>query len=67
MYLRIEMDDEEPGKIGPIDLRCAALYVSLALAALTKGLIGPIFIGAIIFFHILVTGNWKVLRRLQIG
>ena len=34
---------------------------------LTKGLIGIIFTGAIIFVHILVTGNWKVARRLQIG
>ena len=33
----------------------------------TKGLIGLIFPGAIIFVHILITGNWKVLRRLQIG
>ena len=34
---------------------------------LTKGLIGVVFTGAIIFVHILVTGNWKVVKRLQIG
>ena len=67
MYLRITIEEEEPKRIGRVDLRCAALYVSAALAVLTKGLIGLIFPGAIIFVHILITGNWKVLRRLQIG
>ena len=67
MYLRIAIEEEERKRIGRIDLRCAALYTSAALAVLTKGLIGLIFPGAIIFVHILVTGNWKVLRRLQIG
>ena len=67
MYLRIAIEEDEPKRIGPVDLRCAALYTSAALAMLTKGLIGIIFPGAIIFVHILVTGNWKVLRRLQIG
>ena len=50
-----------------MDLRCAALYVCAALGLLSKGLIGIVFPGAIIFFHILLTGNWKVLKRLQIG
>ncbi len=67
MYLRIAIEEEEPKRIGQVDLRCAALYTSAALAMLTKGLIGIIFPGAIIFVHILVTGDWKVLRRLQIG
>ena len=67
MYLRIAIEEEEPKRIGRVDLRCAALYASAALAVLTKGLIGLIFPGAIIFVHILVTGNWKVVRRLQIG
>ena len=67
MYLRIAIEEDEPKRIGPVDLRCAALYTSAALAMLTKGLIGIIFPGAIIFVHILITGNWKVLRRLQIG
>ncbi len=68
MYLRIAVDEEEtPRRIGPVDLRCAGLYASAALAILTKGLIGVVFTVAIIFFHILLTRNWKVLRRLQIG
>ena len=44
-----------------------ALDASLALAVLTKGLIGIVFSGAIIFVHILATGNRQVLKRLQIG
>ncbi|MGA2028179.1 MAG: glycosyltransferase family 39 protein, partial [Syntrophobacteraceae bacterium] len=67
MYLRITTEEGEAKKAGPIDLRCAALYISAALAVLTKGLIGLVFPGAIIFVHILVTGNWKVVKRLQIG
>lgn len=67
MYLRITTEEGGAKKAGPVDLRCAALYISAALAVLTKGLIGVIFPGAIIFVHILVTGNWKVVRRLQIG
>ena len=67
MYLRITTEEGGAKKVGPVDLRCAALYISAALAVLTKGLIGVIFPGAIIFVHILVTGNWKVIRRLQIG
>ncbi len=66
-YARITIEEIEPISIGPIDLWCAALYISAALAVLTKGLIGLIFPGATIFIHILVTGNWKILRRLQIG
>ncbi len=68
MYVRIAIDEEEtPRRIGPVDLRCAGLYASAALAMITKGLIGVVFTGAIIFFHILLTKKWKVLRRLQIG
>lgn len=67
MYLRITIEEDEPKRICGVDLRCAALYASAALGVLTKGLIGLIFPGAIIFVHILITGNWKVLRRLQIG
>ncbi len=67
MYLRIAMEEGGARKAGPVDLRCAALYISTAFALLTKGLIGVIFTGAIIFVHILLTGNWKVLKRLQIG
>jgi len=68
MYLQITVEPEEKTrKIGPIDIRCLGLYASAALAVITKGLIGIVFVGAIIFFHILITGNWKILRRLQIG
>lgn len=67
MYVQISLDTEtEPKRIGPLDLRCAGFYASAALASITKGLTGIVFGGAIIFFHILITGNWKVLRRLQI-
>lgn len=68
MYLRITLEEQEaPRRIGPVDLRCAALYIAAALAVLTKGLVGIIFAGAIIFMHLLITGNWRVLRKLQIG
>jgi len=67
VYSRITIDEVEPENVGPIDLWCAALYISAALAVLTKGLIGIIFTGATIFVHILITGNWKALKRLQIG
>ncbi|SPF37207.1 putative Glycosyl transferase family 39 [Syntrophobacter sp. SbD1] len=67
LYTLIIIEGIEPKRIGPIDLRCAGFFISAALAVLSKGLIGLIFTGAIIFFHILVTGNWKTLRRLQIG
>ncbi|HIJ76273.1 MAG TPA: glycosyltransferase family 39 protein [Deltaproteobacteria bacterium] len=67
MYLRLTTEEGDAKKAGPVDLRCAAFYISAALAVLTKGLIGVIFPGAIIFVHIMVTGNWKVIRRLQIG
>jgi len=67
MYLRITTEEEGAKKIGPVDPRCAALYISAALAVLTKGLIGVVFPCAIIFIHILATGNRKVVKRLQIG
>jgi 4-amino-4-deoxy-L-arabinose transferase-like glycosyltransferase len=67
VYARITIGEAEPEYVGPIDLWCVAFYISAALAVLTKGLIGLIFPGAAIFIHILVTGNWKALRRLQLG
>lgn len=68
MYLRIVTEPEaEAKRAGPVDLRCAGLFASAALAMLSKGLIGLVFVSAIILVHILVTGNWRVLRRLQIG
>ncbi|MCE5333015.1 MAG: glycosyltransferase family 39 protein [Desulfobacteraceae bacterium] len=67
MYLLISTSSEEDKshRIGPVDLRCAALFASAALALITKGLVGVIFTGTIIFAHIVVTGNWKVLKRFQ--
>ncbi len=67
MYVLITFEEQGPKNIGPLDPRCAALYICAALAVLTKGLIGVVFTGAIIFVHILATGNWKAIRRLQIG
>lgn len=67
MYLKISFDEGEAKKIGPIDPRCAALYASAALAVLTKGMIGIILTGTIIFVHILATGNWKIIKKLQLG
>jgi 4-amino-4-deoxy-L-arabinose transferase-like glycosyltransferase len=51
---------------GPFDMRCMGLYASAALAVLTKGLIGVIFVGMIIFAHLILSGRWEVLKRLQI-
>lgn len=42
------------------------MYVFAALAVLTKGLIGLIFPGAIIFLWILFTGNWKILKECKL-
>jgi 4-amino-4-deoxy-L-arabinose transferase-like glycosyltransferase len=67
MYARIAIEEVEPKFIGPIDLRCAGIYICAALALLTKGLVGAIFSFLIFFFHILVTGNWKAVKRLQVG
>jgi hypothetical protein len=68
MYLQIALESEaEPPRIGPVDLRCVGLFASAALAVITKGLIGIVFTGTIIFAHIVITGNWKVLRKLQVG
>ena len=41
-----------------------ALYLGLAAATLTKGLIGLVLPGMVIFFYVLLTQNWAVLRRL---
>lgn len=36
-----------------------AMYICMALATVTKGPIGLVFPGTIIFLHILSTGNWR--------
>ncbi len=46
-------------------MRCAyGIYVSMALAVLSKGLIGLILPGGVFFFWILFLNQWKQLRHL---
>lgn len=66
LYLQILYEPDSGRRIGPLDVRCILFYVSAALAVLTKGLVGIVFAGAVICAHILLTGQWKVIRRLQI-
>lgn len=42
------------------------LYIFAALAVLTKGLIGIIFPGAIIFLWLCVTGKWHILKNCKL-
>ena len=42
------------------------LYLALAAATLIKGLIGVVVPGMVIFFYILLTHNWAVLRRIYL-
>ena len=66
-YLQVYFDeDHPPSQIWPLDWRCMGIYVSAALAVLTKGLIGMIFVGMVVFVHLLLSGRWAVLKRLQI-
>ena len=66
-YLQVMFNpDPRRMRIGPFDLRCMGLYASAALAVLTKGLVGIVFVGMIIFVHLLLSGRWDVLKRLQI-
>ena len=41
-------------------------YLFSALAVLTKGLIGIVFPAGIIFFYMLITGEWRVLKRMRL-
>ena len=41
-------------------------YAFSGLAVLTKGLIGMVFPGMIIFFWMLVTGEWRILRSMHL-
>ncbi len=45
---------------------CWALYAAMALALLTKGLIGLVIPGAIIFLWLLVLNKWRELRQAHI-
>jgi 4-amino-4-deoxy-L-arabinose transferase-like glycosyltransferase len=42
-------------------------YLFCALAVLTKGLIGIVFPAGIIFFYILITREWRILRRMRLA
>lgn len=69
LYYYLQVALEPQGRVlrfGPLDLRCMAIYASAALAVLTKGLIGIIFVGAVIFVHLALSRQWDVLKRLQI-
>jgi hypothetical protein len=39
------------------------MFLAAALAVLAKGLIGIVIPGAVVFLHLLATGQWRVLRR----
>ena len=45
---------------------CAAFYVFVGLATLSKGLLGFALPGAVAFFYCVATGEWYRLRRLHI-
>jgi 4-amino-4-deoxy-L-arabinose transferase-like glycosyltransferase len=66
-YLRIALEPEPHRRfLSILDWRCVGLYSSVALAVLTKGLVGLIFVGMIGLVHMIVSGRWDMLRRLQI-
>ena len=45
---------------------CLLLYASLAIATLIKGLIGIILPGMVIFFYLVITQQWFLLRRIYL-
>jgi 4-amino-4-deoxy-L-arabinose transferase-like glycosyltransferase len=45
---------------------CLALYSALGIATLIKGLIGVILPGMVIFFYLLLSNRWAVLRRIYL-
>lgn len=66
-YLRVDLQPDDPAaRLGPLDLRCMGIYAASALGVLTKGLIGVIFVGGLIFLHLLLTGRWALIKRLQV-
>lgn len=42
-------------------------YVFIGLATLAKGLLGFMLPGAILFFYILITREWRLLRQVELG
>ncbi len=66
-YLEIAFESEPPRKIfGRLDIRAMGVFAASALAVLSKGLVGVIFVGLVILCHILLTRRWDMFRRLQI-
>ncbi|HEX9454968.1 MAG TPA: glycosyltransferase family 39 protein, partial [Candidatus Binatia bacterium] len=45
---------------------CLLLYLSLAAGTLIKGLIGIVVPGMIIFFYLLLSRQWSILRRIYL-
>lgn len=44
-----------------------AMWLGMALALLSKGLIGIVLPGGVLFFHLLLQRDWRLLRRLRWG
>ncbi len=61
------LHEPEPARrlFGRLDPRVPGIYAAAALGVLTKGLIGVIFVGAVALAHMLVSGRWDMIRRLQ--
>jgi 4-amino-4-deoxy-L-arabinose transferase-like glycosyltransferase len=67
LYLRIVHEPDPSYRLlHRWDWRCLGLFACAALSVLTKGLAGIVFVGMIVFAHLLISGRWEVLRRLQI-
>ena len=45
---------------------CAILYLALAAATLTKGLVGLVVPGMVFFCYLMLSNNWSVLRRIRL-
>jgi 4-amino-4-deoxy-L-arabinose transferase-like glycosyltransferase len=52
------LEDDRPARI-------YTMWAALALALLTKGLIAPVFFGAAVVPYLLLTGDWRLWRRLK--
>lgn len=49
-----------------IERKYYLFYVCAALATLTKGPVGLLFPGAIVFFYLMATWNWREIRNMKI-
>lgn len=45
---------------------CVIMYLALGAATLTKGLIGVVIPGIVIFFYLLIGRRWQILRRIYL-